>query len=671
MEDLVRRAFREKHCDEDGVQRRPVNFNMFRHKMYVACPGTKAQIRSALDKVEKEACVALCKSFPLDGQGKFLDGKAVLAYLQRMRPDMGRLYTVKVFESICAQNGTAAEANKRVAEKASAGAQASSECGERSHAVSKIAALSEAVSSGHSSPPISIQSECSSRQSLSTLASSRGLERPQHESLNIDDILAKKLEQLQASSRFNAAGLHHAVRAAAERTKPDFRLFEQLLFNRDSHATMAVSSSAIKHSILQAPLVATDIVAKHYQDLLPQYGLLGSLERDNFGTARTQLFVNSNVPFSAFICGVQGSGKSHTTSCILENSILASPNIGQLESPVSTLVFSYSEWSSGGAGFNISEAAFLGASHPDFPDHHVKKVTVLHSPSNAAVRRMYERLPNVEMVPFRLKAQTLDISALHTLMAVDEKSTMPLYMANVEAILRAIASKSLDGCLDYLEFKRRLAQETFDTTQTTMLNMRLNLLESFLDLTDTSPMPNFRPGEVTIIDLSDPFITPSTACVLFKLGLEQFLQSPTSGKMVVLDEAHKYMLNTPGSKVFTDYLTKVIRLQRHQGARVVISTQEPTIATELIALCSVTIIHRFTSPAWYSALRKHINSVDQDEAIMQQIESLETGEALVYSPSAVLKQKEDGSLVKAVGRLMKVSIRKRVTLDGGASIMAV
>lgn len=245
------------------------------------------------------------------------------------------------------------------------------------------------------------------------------------------------------------------------------------------------------------------------------------------------------MPFSAFICGVQGSGKSHTTSCILENSILTSPDLGNTERPVSTLVFSYGEWSSGGAGFNVSEAAFLGASRAEYPDLHVKKITVLHSPSNAAIGRLYQRLPNVEMVPFRLKAQSLDIGALHTLMAVDDKSTMPLYMATVEAILRAIASESPDGSLNYLEFKRRLAEERFDSTQTNMLNMRMNLLESFLDLKGTARTPDFRPGEVTIIDLSDAFLTPSTACILFKLGLEQFLQSRASGKMVVLDEAHK------------------------------------------------------------------------------------------------------------------------------------
>lgn len=245
------------------------------------------------------------------------------------------------------------------------------------------------------------------------------------------------------------------------------------------------------------------------------------------------------MPFSAFICGVQGSGKSHTTSCILENAILASSHLGHLESPVSTLVFNYGEWSSGGAGFNISEATFLGASQPKFPGHHVKKITVLYSPSNPAIKKMYERLPNVQMVPFLLKSEVLDIGALHTLMAVDEKSTTPLYMAKVEAILRDIALKSADGFMNYLEFKRKLAEENFDSTQKNMLSMRMSLLESFLDLEGTAPVPDFKPGEVTIIDLSDSFLTPSTACVLFKLGLELFLQSSAPGKMVVLDEAHK------------------------------------------------------------------------------------------------------------------------------------
>jgi DNA helicase HerA-like ATPase len=131
------------------------------------------------------------------------------------------------------------------------------------------------------------------------------------------------------------------------------------------------------------------------------------------------------------------------------------------------------------------------------------------------------------------------------------------------------------------------------------------------------------------------------------------------------------MLNTPGSKILTDYLTKVIRLQRHLGARMVIATQEPTVSTDLIALCSVTVIHRFTSPAWYAALKKHINAMYDDDKIMHAIEGLETGEAFVYAPNAVLGKNDDGTLIKATGRLLKLNIRDRVTRDGGESIMAV
>src|SRR5204863_353082 len=53
-------------------------------------------------------------------------------------------------------------------------------------------------------------------------------------------------------------------------------------------------------------------------------------------------------------------------------------------------------------------------------------------------------------------------------------------------------------------------------------------------------------------------------------------------------------------------LLQVIRLQRHLGTRVIISTQEPSISPKLLDLCSVTIVHRFTSPDWLKTLRRHL-----------------------------------------------------------------
>lgn len=133
-------------------------------------------------------------------------------------------------------------------------------------------------------------------------------------------------------------------------------------------------------------------------------------------------------------------------------------------------------------------------------------------------------------------------------MGMNEKSEVPLYMAKVESILRAIATENEDGVFDYSLFKQRVAMENLDPRQTNMLDMRLGLLESFLDKDENTPEPTFRPGEITIMDLSDPFITPNTACILFKLGLERFTQSRTLGKMVVLDEAHKVCHSCPSAK---------------------------------------------------------------------------------------------------------------------------
>lgn len=288
-----------------------------------------------------------------------------------------------------------------------------------------------------------------------------------------------------------------------------------------------------------APLLSSDMVIQHAGDLIPQYGFLGCRTEDGIELADDKLFQNTNVPFSTFICGVQGSGKSHTTACMLENSLISSPYLGSLQAPVSALVFSFGEFSNGGLGFDISEATSLAEPNTTLRGHRVKRVTVLTSPSNPAIKKLYQRMPNINVIPFKIKAKTLDIGTLLTLMAVSEKSEVPLYMARVESILRVIATESEDGVFDYALFKRRLALEKFDPQQINMLQMRLGLLESFLDREGTGPEPKFRQGEVTIVDLSDPFVSSTTACILFKLCLGRFMQSRAQGKMVVLDEAHK------------------------------------------------------------------------------------------------------------------------------------
>jgi hypothetical protein len=152
-----------------------------------------------------------------------------------------------------------------------------------------------------------------------------------------------KLRQFQRSEEGARPDLQVDISSSPDREAPKFFLISKLLKTKEGEVSTSGPSDAVERSIRQAPLVAAGIVAEHYNDLVLQYGLLGSLEDEHDAPTNSALFLNTNVPFSAFVCGVQGSGKSHTTSCVLENSILASPYLGHLESPVSALVFSYGE----------------------------------------------------------------------------------------------------------------------------------------------------------------------------------------------------------------------------------------------------------------------------------------------------------------------------------------
>ena len=137
------------------------------------------------------------------------------------------------------------------------------------------------------------------------------------------------------------------------------------------------------------------------------------------------------------------------------------------------------------------------------------------------------------------------------------------------------------------------------------------------------------------------------------------------------------------SSSFTESLLSVIRQQRHLATRVIIATQEPTISPKLLDLCSMTIVHRFTSPSWLQTLKTHLAGVsvfDDNEArdlkqIFTKIVNLEAGEALLFSPSMILTVNEgEGGTVLRTEKLgmgyLKMRVRNRVTADGGRSIMA-
>ncbi|KAF1946555.1 hypothetical protein EJ02DRAFT_493622, partial [Clathrospora elynae] len=417
-----------------------------------------------------------------------------------------------------------------------------------------------------------------------------------------------------------------------------------------------------KEELRNVPLVWWN-VKQHMGQMnagLQQYAVMGNVPKDEKGSYAQPVLLNTNSPWSAFLCGSQGSGKSHALSCMLEDCLLVDPNIGQNPLPLAGIVFHYDR----SQGSDVCEAAYLCSSVP---------TKVLVSASNYG----------------RLKGQ-------YEAIARQCKTTIEV----LKKILRDMAIETGGlGIFNYDVFTGKLDDAGFSDVQNNPLNQRLDLLETFVDVKprDTTAkvegklvtkkhvrnpkrskakadMLRREPGTLTIIDLTDPVVDSDSACALFDICLSIFISQTTCGKIIALDEAHNYMGgNNAAAANFTERLLKSIREQRHQGARVVIATQEPSIDPRLLDLCNVTMVHRCTSPAWFAILKEHLAALSGKDGVhvFGEIVQLKTGECLLFCPTAAIAidEKMHGITSMNTG-YFKFRTRKRITADGGRSKLA-
>jgi vacuolar-type H+-ATPase subunit E/Vma4 len=112
-------------------------------------------------------------------------------------------------------------------------------------------------------------------------------------------------------------------------------------------------------------------------------------------------------------------------------------------------------------------------------------------------------------------------------------------------------------------------------------------------------------GVMVVADLTDPMLTPAEARSIFQVLLRQYRGvSLSCGKVVVFDEAHKYLSNMASNTCeLTSSIIEVVRQTRHHGLRVVISTQDPkSLASHFLELVSVALVHRDHSKVYRRTL---------------------------------------------------------------------
>jgi hypothetical protein len=148
-----------------------------------------------------------------------------------------------------------------------------------------------------------------------------------------------------------------------------------------------------RHEVVTTP-VFTNSVLQKFKNQFSQYGFMAGmsdvLEKIPDSTSTPEdprIFFNIAAPSSAFICGSQGSGKSHTLSCLLEHCLMQS-DVSILKKPLSGLVFHYDTFTSDVRGIPC-EAVYLSS------NSRIKFECYVHQPT---FRQLRQAVPPVSSV---------------------------------------------------------------------------------------------------------------------------------------------------------------------------------------------------------------------------------------------------------------------------------
>ncbi|TGO45426.1 hypothetical protein BOTNAR_0670g00010 [Botryotinia narcissicola] len=270
----------------------------------------------------------------------------------------------------------------------------------------------------------------------------------------------------------------------------------------------------------------TPVFPASLKNQIEQHGLIAghsSILTNSDNRKDPRLFYNIAAPFSTFICGSQGSGKSHTLSCLLEI-CLAKSSVSKVKKPLSALLFHYDAFIGDVKG-TPCEAAYL-ASDRDI------KVRVLCPPTNfRTIQRTYSGIKGVKIQGLCIDETDLTTQRMLSLMAVKTSEEMPLYLQTITRVLRVLRlAHQINGKpFHYGEFKKHLEDLRLTTGQEGPLIQRLDTLESFMPIEQRSAKssPPLKRGKGT--DWS----------IKVTSFLEILKEKSNIGKVVALEEAQK------------------------------------------------------------------------------------------------------------------------------------
>ncbi len=384
----------------------------------------------------------------------------------------------------------------------------------------------------------------------------------------------------------------------------------------------------------------------------PQFGLLGTVDGK-----KVALDLNQTHTISLF--GVQGGGKSHTLGTVIEMATAPLQRINVLPSPLATVIFHYSptqlyapEFTSMiNANTVAEEIAILRERYKANPEA-LKDVLIL-TPRNKVDERKAE-YPDIEVIPIAFSPTELKAAHWKFLMgAIGSKS---MYIRQINIIM-----KSLRRNLTLESLRTSIENSGISDHLKALAQTRLNFASEYVN--ESQRLQDLvRPGRLIIVDLRDEYIEKDEALGLFVVMLQILSEATYQGKafnkLVVFDEAHKYINNAD----LIAGLVEVVREMRHKGTSIMVASQDPpSVPLALIELSTQIIMHKFNSPGWL----KHIQRANAAlrNLSSNEMSQLGTGEAYVWASKS-----SDETFTRGA---VRIQCRPRITQHGGSTKTAI
>ena len=385
-------------------------------------------------------------------------------------------------------------------------------------------------------------------------------------------------------------------------------------------------------------------------------GLTVRTDRD----APQAVLMSGQDPFVMLCFGKPGSGKSNTQNVVLENLLLeaeapARPDAHRITNvsgspgfaappPCCALAFHFGS-TYGCEYLGLCQDATLAS-----------ETLVITSPTCPDRADMY-RAQGFAVQPLCL-AWPLTADHILSILRVDPEAP-PLYgtvlLNTLRRETRARRTMSID------ELQSTLEAECTASGQASPMQQRLGLLRQLLRQDERDVELDlaklFMRYRLVVVDLTDPLMSKGDANTIFFVLLNAFRRATVTrwaGKVVAFDEAHKFFVDRDSA--LCREIVEVVEVMRHEGMRVLISTQNPEVVPPgVFALSTIAVVHSLHTPKIWDFLRGQYTLPGD---LFDAVRTLRPGQGVLVAPAS------------GVPHLL-LQVRKRWTRDLGVTHSAV